>query len=84
MEDIKEMVLLYVRHRGNHLQKLKMMDPVDVETVVLLMKNLCANLKSPQFEEYKKLFSSDDAGTGKISGSLSGLQALIGKAIPTS
>ncbi|KAI7738818.1 hypothetical protein M8C21_006265 [Ambrosia artemisiifolia] len=64
MEDIKEMVLLYVRHRGNHLQKLKMMDPVDVET--------------------KKLFSSDDAGTGKGSGSLSGLQALLGKAIPTS
>ncbi|KAI7748673.1 hypothetical protein M8C21_020259 [Ambrosia artemisiifolia] len=71
-------------NEGNNLQKLKMMDPVDVETVVLLMKNLCANLKSPQFEEYKKLFSSYDAGTGKVSGSLSGLQALPGKAIPTS
>ncbi|KAI3796533.1 hypothetical protein L1987_39208 [Smallanthus sonchifolius] len=73
-------------NESNHLQKLKMMDPVDVETVVLLMKNLCANLKSPQFEDYKKLFSSYDAATGKItsSGSLSGLQALSGKAIPTS
>ncbi|KAJ0642014.1 putative transcription factor MYB-HB-like family [Helianthus annuus] len=73
-------------NEGNHLQKLKMMDPVDVETVVALMKNLCANLKSPQFEDYKKLFSSYDAGTGKVTsgGSFSGLQALPGKAIPTS
>ncbi|XP_076907784.1 protein REVEILLE 3-like [Bidens hawaiensis] len=72
-------------NESNHLQKLKMMDPVDVETVVLLMKNLCANLKSPQFEDYKKLFSSYDVDTGKVtsSGSLSGLQALPGKAIPS-
>ncbi|KAK9051444.1 hypothetical protein SSX86_028071 [Deinandra increscens subsp. villosa] len=65
-------------NESNHLQKLKMMDPVDVETVVLLMKNLSANLESPQFEDYKTLFSSYDAGTGKVtsSGSSCGLQTL--------
>ncbi|KAD4982686.1 hypothetical protein E3N88_19357 [Mikania micrantha] len=72
-------------NESNHLLKLKMMDPVDAETVVLLMKNLCANLKSPQFEDYKELFASYDSGSGKVtsSGSLSG-QVLAGKAIPTS
>ncbi|GJY16362.1 protein REVEILLE 6 isoform X2 [Tanacetum coccineum] len=67
-------------NESNHLQKLKMMDPVDVEAVVLLMKNLCANLKSPQFEDYRKLFSSYDAGTGKVA-SNSSFQALPGNAI---
>ncbi|KAF9664212.1 hypothetical protein SADUNF_Sadunf17G0132600 [Salix dunnii] len=35
-----------------HLQKLKKMDPIDVETVLLLMRNLAINLNSPSFEEY--------------------------------
>ncbi|KAE8662736.1 Protein REVEILLE 6 [Hibiscus syriacus] len=32
-----------------HLQKLKKMDPIDVETVLLLMRNLSINLTSPDF-----------------------------------
>nr|GEX34164.1 protein REVEILLE 6 isoform X2 [Tanacetum cinerariifolium] len=67
-------------NESNHLQKLKMMDPVDVEAVVLLMKNLCANLKSPQFEDYRRLFSSYNAGTGRVA-SNSSFQALPGNAI---
>ncbi|KAB5516855.1 hypothetical protein DKX38_027503 [Salix brachista] len=35
-----------------HLQQLKKMDPIDVETVLLLMRNLAINLTSPGFEEY--------------------------------
>ncbi|CAL9145893.1 unnamed protein product, partial [Musa hybrid cultivar] len=35
-----------------HLQKLKEMDPIDVETVLLLMGNLSINLTSPDFEAH--------------------------------
>ncbi|CAN1158662.1 Protein REVEILLE 6 [Linum perenne] len=35
-----------------HLQKLKKMDPIDVETVLLLMRNLSINLTSPDFEDH--------------------------------
>ncbi|XP_021850430.1 protein REVEILLE 5 isoform X1 [Spinacia oleracea] len=49
----------------DHLQRLKMMDPINVETVLLLMKNLSVNLLSPEFEEYRKLFSSYDVESGK-------------------
>ncbi|XP_071739619.1 protein REVEILLE 6-like [Rutidosis leptorrhynchoides] len=72
--------------QSNHLQKLKTMDPVDAETVVLLMKNLCANLKSPQFEDYRRLFSSYDPATGKVTSTspFSGFQTLPGNAIPSS
>lgn len=35
-----------------HLKKLKEMDPIDLETVLLLMKNLSVNLSSPDFEEH--------------------------------
>ncbi|WOH06731.1 hypothetical protein DCAR_0626159 [Daucus carota subsp. sativus] len=41
-----------------HLQKLKEMDPIDVETVLLLMRNLSINLTSPKFEDHRKLLSS--------------------------
>ncbi|XP_004516868.1 protein REVEILLE 6 isoform X1 [Cicer arietinum] len=41
-----------------HLQKLKQMDRIDVETVLLLMRNLSINLTSPDFEDHKKLLSS--------------------------
>ncbi|XAR71692.1 hypothetical protein NMG60_11018078 [Bertholletia excelsa] len=41
-----------------HLQKLKKMDPIDVETVLLLMRNLSINLTSPNFEEHRRLLSS--------------------------
>ncbi|XP_042452711.1 protein REVEILLE 6-like isoform X3 [Zingiber officinale] len=43
-----------------HLQKLKEMDPVDVETVclyaLLLMRNLSINLTSPDFEDHVSIF----------------------------
>ncbi|KAL3615670.1 hypothetical protein CASFOL_041331 [Castilleja foliolosa] len=42
----------------DHLQKLKKMDPIDVETVLLLMKNLTVNLMSPEFEDHRRLISS--------------------------
>ncbi|RDX87889.1 Protein REVEILLE 6 [Mucuna pruriens] len=35
-----------------HLQKLKKMDRIDVETVLLLMRNLSINLSSPDFEDH--------------------------------
>ncbi|XP_061350309.1 protein REVEILLE 6-like [Gastrolobium bilobum] len=41
-----------------HLQKLKKMDRIDVETVLLLMRNLSVNLTSPDFEDHRKLLSS--------------------------
>lgn len=49
----------------DHLQRLKTMDPINVETVLLLMRNLSVNLLSPEFEEYRKLFSSYDAESGR-------------------
>ncbi|KAK7279905.1 hypothetical protein RJT34_24965 [Clitoria ternatea] len=41
-----------------HLHKLKRMDPIDIETVLLLMRNLSINLKSPDFEDQKRLLAS--------------------------
>ncbi|XP_020532208.1 protein REVEILLE 6 isoform X2 [Amborella trichopoda] len=46
-----------------HLQKLKAMDPIDVETVLQLMRNLSVNLSSPEFEDHRKLLSSYDVDT---------------------
>lgn len=45
----------------NHLQTLKQMDPINVETVLLLMRNLCTNLRSPEFENDRRLLSSYNA-----------------------
>jgi len=47
---------------SGHLQRLRTMDPIDVETVLLLMKNLSMNLTSPDFEAHRKLLSSYDSG----------------------
>ncbi|WOL13259.1 protein REVEILLE 3-like isoform X1 [Canna indica] len=47
---------------SGHLQKLKEMDPIDVETVLLLMRNLSINLSSPDFEAHIKLLSSYNGG----------------------
>ncbi|CAN0902847.1 Protein REVEILLE 6 [Linum grandiflorum] len=41
-----------------HLQKLKKMDPIDVETVLLLMRNLSINLTCPDFEDHRRLLAS--------------------------
>jgi len=48
---------------NGHLQRLKAMDPIDVETVLLLMRNLSTNLTSPDFEEHRKLLSSYSYGS---------------------
>uniref|UniRef100_A0A7N0T4P8 Uncharacterized protein n=1 Tax=Kalanchoe fedtschenkoi TaxID=63787 RepID=A0A7N0T4P8_KALFE len=37
---------------SDHLQKLKTMDPINVETALLLMRNLAINLTSPEFEDH--------------------------------
>ncbi|KAL3814808.1 hypothetical protein ACJIZ3_016076 [Penstemon smallii] len=50
---------------GEHLQRLKKMDPIDVETVLMLMKNLCVNLTSPEFENHRRLLLSHNAGIEK-------------------
>ncbi|KAL1220740.1 Protein REVEILLE 3 [Cardamine amara subsp. amara] len=44
-----------------HVQRLKQMDPINLETVLLLMRNLSVNLTSPEFEEQQKLISSYSA-----------------------
>lgn len=44
----------------DHLKKLKEMDPIDLETVLLLMRNLSINLSSPDFEEQKLFLSVYD------------------------
>ncbi|XP_047326142.1 protein REVEILLE 6-like [Impatiens glandulifera] len=49
---------------SDHLQKLKTMDPIDVETVLLLMKNLSINLSSPSFEEHRRLLSTYEIDEG--------------------
>ncbi|KAF6157615.1 hypothetical protein GIB67_037188 [Kingdonia uniflora] len=48
---------------SGHLQKLRKMDPIDVETVLLLMKNLSVNLSSPDFEDHRRLLSSYDVNS---------------------
>ncbi|XP_010544410.1 PREDICTED: protein REVEILLE 3 isoform X2 [Tarenaya hassleriana] len=41
-----------------HVQRLKQMDPINLETVMLLMRNLSVNLTSPEFEGQRRLLSS--------------------------
>ncbi|XP_075495652.1 protein REVEILLE 6-like isoform X3 [Primulina tabacum] len=43
-----------------HLQKLKKMDQIDIETVLLLMRNLSINLSSPDFEDHRRLLSTHE------------------------
>ncbi|KAF8113163.1 hypothetical protein N665_0055s0028 [Sinapis alba] len=50
-------------YASSDLQKLKKMDPIDVETVLLLMRNLSINLSSPDFEDHRRLLSSYDIGS---------------------
>ncbi|XP_068668159.1 protein REVEILLE 8-like isoform X2 [Aristolochia californica] len=65
-------------HTKGHVQKLKEMDPINVETVLLLMRNLTVNLSSPDFEQLRKLLSSCDENTEKI-GAAAGLGAIQSK-----
>ncbi|XP_071734768.1 protein REVEILLE 8 isoform X2 [Rutidosis leptorrhynchoides] len=50
-----------------HVQKLKEMDPINFETVLLLMRNLTVNLSSPDFEPLRKVLSSYDSKTIEVS-----------------
>ncbi|KAL9318321.1 hypothetical protein ACSQ67_014838 [Phaseolus vulgaris] len=45
---------------NDHIQRLKEMDPINFETVLLLMRNLTVNLSSPDFEPIKKALSTND------------------------
>ncbi|KAK6231537.1 hypothetical protein SCA6_001610 [Theobroma cacao] len=49
-----------------HVQKLKEMDPINFETVLLLMRNLTVNLCSPDFEPVRKVMSSYDVSTKTV------------------
>ncbi|GAV83411.1 Myb_DNA-binding domain-containing protein [Cephalotus follicularis] len=46
---------------SDHLQRLKQMDPINMETVLLLMRNLAINLTSPEFKNHRELISSYNA-----------------------
>ncbi|KAE8099517.1 hypothetical protein FH972_017495 [Carpinus fangiana] len=59
---------------GGHVQKLKEMDPINFETVLLLMRNLTVNLSNPDFEPIRKAMSSYDT-TSKTAGVAAGLVA---------
>ncbi|CAN1309038.1 Protein REVEILLE 5 [Linum perenne] len=43
---------------SGHVEKLKQMDPINLETVMLLMRNLSFNLTSPEFEDHRKVLAS--------------------------
>uniref|UniRef100_A0ACD5Z2D8 Uncharacterized protein n=1 Tax=Avena sativa TaxID=4498 RepID=A0ACD5Z2D8_AVESA len=49
-----------------HLQKLKEMNPIDVETALVLMRNLSINLTSPDFEDQRKLLSSYNSTSDEL------------------
>ncbi|XP_061963211.1 protein REVEILLE 8-like [Populus nigra] len=49
-----------------HVKKLQEMDPINFETVLLLMRNLTVNLSSPDFEPYRKVMSSYDVNTKTV------------------
>lgn len=50
---------------SDHLQRLKQMDPINLETVLLLMRNLSINLTSPEFEDHRRLLASYDVDSEK-------------------
>ncbi|KAJ9181632.1 hypothetical protein P3X46_009744 [Hevea brasiliensis] len=50
----------------SHVKKLEEMDPINFETVLLLMRNLTVNLSSPDFEPIGKVFSSCDINTRTV------------------
>ncbi|XP_027926928.1 protein REVEILLE 3-like isoform X3 [Vigna unguiculata] len=48
----------------NHLQTLQQMDPINVKTqVLLLMRNLSTNLRSPEFENERRMLSLYNANS---------------------
>ncbi|CAN1237389.1 Protein REVEILLE 6 [Linum grandiflorum] len=53
---------------SGHVEKLKQMDPINLETVMLLMRNLSCNLASPKFEDHRKVLASYDPVMERASG----------------
>ncbi|CAJ1820937.1 unnamed protein product [Sphenostylis stenocarpa] len=53
----------------NHLQTLQQMDPIKVKTVLLLMRNLSSNLRSPEFENERKMLSMYNASSERTKSS---------------
>ncbi|XP_003565211.1 protein REVEILLE 6 [Brachypodium distachyon] len=49
-------------HIEAHLQRLKDMDAITVKTILLVLRNLEANLTAPQFEPIRRLLSRYDPG----------------------
>ncbi|KAL0900532.1 hypothetical protein Bca101_084493 [Brassica carinata] len=49
--------------KRGHVEKLKEMDPVNFETVLLLMRNLTVNLSNPDLESAREVLSSDEVNT---------------------
>ncbi|KAI5560913.1 hypothetical protein POPTR_016G083900v4 [Populus trichocarpa] len=49
-----------------HVKKLNEMDPINFETVLLLMRNLTVNLSSPDFEPIRKVMSSYDVNSKTV------------------
>ncbi|KAJ8470511.1 hypothetical protein OPV22_024854 [Ensete ventricosum] len=48
---------------SEHFEKLQAMDPINIETVLILMRNLHLNLTSPEFEAHRKLLTTYGGGT---------------------
>lgn len=59
-----------------HVGKLKEMDPINFETVLLLMRNLTMNLASPDFEPIKKVLSSYDVTTKSVTMEVAGVSKI--------
>ncbi|XP_017416021.1 protein REVEILLE 6 isoform X1 [Vigna umbellata] len=54
----------------NHLQTLQQMDPINVKTqVLLLMRNLSTNLRSPEFENERRMLSLYNANSERAKSS---------------
>ncbi|KAJ9694634.1 hypothetical protein PVL29_010215 [Vitis rotundifolia] len=49
-----------------HVEKLREMDPINFETVLLLMRNLTINLSGPEFEPIREVLSSYDANSKSV------------------
>ncbi|CAN8269519.1 unnamed protein product [Cochlearia groenlandica] len=56
----------------DHIEKLKEMDPINFETVLLLMRNLTVNLSDPEFESARKVLSSNEVNTELTSVTITG------------
>ncbi|XP_009366556.2 protein REVEILLE 3 isoform X1 [Pyrus x bretschneideri] len=49
----------------NHMERLRQLDPINLETAFLLMRNLSINLTRPEFEDHRKVIESHGASSVK-------------------